>query len=330
MEMLYYLANGIKVSQADTHNFFIQKVSASLHFTDRSLSLCKNCHFYFPGDEIFHTLDSECVSLYDIVIDKIFPDIDEYYRFLKSTPIWMTSAGHDSDFRLSQSEFEKLVNGLGNENHYRLLFLADCNALISYLQNRIIGSKAKFIHFYISFCNCEPFILKEDGTFWLSGENTTIVFSLLNDLIINLYSILDLVTKVAYQFEHIPEEFNSYQRQKALKILYGDRKKLKKTFSKEDTLFENVPTLKLVENLRHELIHNGSWEAMPKLFYKVEGGKVKEKWIFMQDEDNGNLVAYKNRKRFFSQNNKINQRLPSICMEFWSRLLNTILQLRES
>jgi len=327
LKISYYLANGKTVDQVDIQKFFIQKVSTSSYSPDETLLPHESDSFYFPGDEIFYTLDLECVSLYDILRDKIFPDSDEYYSFFKSTPIWMTSAGHNSDFVLSQKDFEKMVNDLHMEKHYRLLFLEDCNALISYLQNRIIGSKARFIQFFVSFCEYEPIAMKENGVFWASGEDTTVVFSLLNDLVITLYSILDLITKVAFQFENIPGNFSSYPRQKALKVLYGDRKKLRKMFS-EDTLFEDTPILKLLENLRHELIHNGSWESVPKLFYTVEGGEVKEKWIFLQDEVNGNLVAYKNRRRFFSKGVKMNQRLPSICMEFWSRLLSTILELK--
>jgi hypothetical protein len=322
---MYYLANGQKTARLARQKFFIQKMN--LHPPSGNFRLPEDDLFHFPGDDIFYTLDSECVSLYDNLRRKIFPDSDEYYRFFQSAPIWMTSAGHDSDFSLGQSEFEKLINGLGEENHFRLLFWADCSALISYMQNRTIGSKAKFIQFYINFCDCEPLTMKEDDVFWLSGGSTIVVFSLLNDLIITLYSILDLVAKVACQFEQIPESFNDYPRQKALRMLYGDRKRLKKTFS-NDTLFGDAPTLKLVENLRHELIHNGSWEAIPKLFFRVEKGEVKEKWILMQDEIDGRLVAYKNRKRFFSKEVKINQRLPSICMEFWSRLLNTIQELQ--
>jgi hypothetical protein len=320
---MYYLASGQKTARLARQEFFIQEVN--LRPPGGNLRLPEDALFHFPGDEIFYALDSECVSLYDNLRGKIFPDNDEYYRFFQSTPIWMTSAGHDSDFPLGQSEFEKLVNGLGEEEHFRLLFLADCNALISYLQNRIIGSRAK--QFYINFCDCEPLTMKEDGVFWLSGGSTVVVFSLLNDLIITLYSILDLVTKVVCQFEQIPGSFNGYPRQKALKMLYGDRKRLKKAFS-NDTLFGDAPALKLVENLRHELIHNGSWEAIPKLFFRVGEGEVKEKWILMQDEIYGRLIAYKNRKRFFSKGVKINQRLPSICMEFWSRLLNTIQELQ--
>lgn len=59
--------------------------------------------------------------------------------------------------------------------------------------------------------------------------------------------------------------------------------------------------MSIIENLRNELVHNATWEMNSKVFVKVEAGKVIEKCIYMPDfSEEGYLITYKNRKRFFS------------------------------
>jgi len=319
---MYYLANGLKTNAIEnTHPFFIQECENVPH--------SGNTRFSFPQDSIFYDLDSECISLCDHFLKKIFPDVDEYYRLLPSSPIWATDAGHNSDFDIEKEQLERLIQGVKDEWLFRQLFYADCTNLIGYLQSRIMGAKDKFVLFYVNLGNYEPFLLEtmKDGVIWASGEGTTTIFSLLTDLITNLYSILDITTKIAYQIENIPSDFKTYPRLKS-SMQYGNYKQLRR-INFDGTVFEgNHPTLKLIENLRHELIHNGYWEAIPKLYFRIENGIVNEKWIYMPDEINGNLVASHNRKRFFAQGIKINDRLPVICDDFWKRLLKTVLPLK--
>lgn len=183
--------------------------------------------------------------------------------------------------------------------------------------------------FYINLANCEPLsLIEETDTIWMTGESTTTVFSLLIDFIVSLYATLDITTKICYQLENIPSEFGGYQSL-ASSIQYGNYKRIKR-LNFEGTVFESGnASLKLIENLRHELIHNGYWEAIPKIFFEMADGTVKEKWILMPDEVQGNLVAFKNRKRFFSQGLKANDRLLSIYSEFLQRMLNTTAQLKK-
>ena len=317
---MYYLANGLKTDVLEKEPpFYVQGFENNTGGTAR---------FAFPQDEIFYELDNGCVSLHDYFLEKIFPDVDEYYRLLPSSPIWASAAGHDSDFTIEKEQFERLIQNVKDEWLFRKLFYADCTNLIGYLQSRIMGARDKFVLFYVNLCNYEPYMvgMMKDDVMWTSGEPTTTIFSLLTDLIANLYSILDITTKIAYQIENIPTDFNTYPRLKS-SLQYGNHKQLKK-LNFDGTIFEsNHPTLKLIENLRHELIHNGYWEAIPKLYFRIDNGEIKEKWIYLPDEINGNLVAFHNRKRFFSQGIKINDRLPIICNDFWNRLLKTVLLL---
>ncbi|WP_129633816.1 hypothetical protein [Candidatus Oscillochloris fontis] len=315
---MYYLPNGrIERNQliiGQEPKFYIEQISVN--------------SFYFPGDNIIYDLDLACIELYDRFREMVFPDEDVYYESLSNLPTWIAAAGHDSDFPMNCIQFEQASTKLDNEIWVRMLFLYDCQAMIGYLQNRIIESKSKLAQFYVLFCKQEPLNLVQNGVIFVSGDSITVVISLLSDLIVTLYSIMDLTTKIAYQFEHMPENYTKYPRQSSLKIQYGDKKKLR--LFAENTIFEVVPVIKLIENLRHELIHNGYWEMSPKIYFQIINGEIAEKWIHMMDEDKGNIITFKNRKRFFSRGEKINICLPEICKEFWSRLKVTIEIIQES
>ena len=91
---MYYLANGLKTDVLEKEPpFYVQGFENNTGGTAR---------FAFPQDEIFYELDNGCVSLHDYFLEKIFPDVDEYYRLLPSSPIWASAAGHDSDFTIEK------------------------------------------------------------------------------------------------------------------------------------------------------------------------------------------------------------------------------------
>ena len=82
-------------------------------------------------------------------------------------------------------------------------------------------------------------------------------------------------------------------------------------------------------NLRNELIHNATWEMNPKIFFKVQNNKLTEKCIYMPDfSKEGNLITYKNRKRFYAQGKRLNEELPKIYFDILKRILITIQRMK--
>ncbi|HNT21325.1 MAG TPA: hypothetical protein PKL70_12915 [Saprospiraceae bacterium] len=76
--------------------------------------------------------------------------------------------------------------------------------------------------------------------------------------------------------------------------------------------------------LRNEIVHNASYDYMPKVYQILKGGMLVEKYILLPDLQNGRLKVFKNRKRFFDDDIKLNEVLPSLTIEFWQRLKLTI------
>jgi hypothetical protein len=295
-----------------------------------SKSLKKNCSFSlcslngaisFTGDEIFYQIENQCVELHQ-KLEEIFiiNDVDLY-----SQPTWISQAGYDSDCPISSETFGELVRENNDPMINKYLFLCDCQALVSFLQNRIISSKNLFSLFYKELHDLLPSMsgTKKDSVYWCSGLVTENVFSVLYDLIITVYSILDQITKVAIEVQQLPTSltsFTEYPKLSSKNVLFGQRKKIKQIVIK-DSVFEFNDEIKIFEILRNELIHNSTWEANPKVFFEIKNSRIIEKFIFMPDIVGGRSIATNhNRKRFFASKNKINLELPKMCFSFWKRV----------
>jgi len=274
--------------------------------------------------EIFYDIDNLCIWLYDKFQNLIFEDREGYHAEQALIPIWIYHAGLDSDLTTSKEVFNTWVQEISDNKYYKHLFLADCHNLIGSIQNRILATWIQFKNFYKHLGEVDVPIFKDDGIYWTSGENTVQVFSSLHDLFITMYASLDLLTKLAFQFENMPEDYTKYQKMKSKSILFGHRNRIE-SIDIDKTIFEENRSTKIIENLRHELIHNGTWESVPKVHYLIENREIVEKYIYKPDlTEVGTIEICVNRKRFFSKENKINDILPSIFTEFSERVLATL------
>ncbi|QUH26149.1 hypothetical protein [Serpentinicella alkaliphila] len=312
--MNYYSINGLKLEEINDKNFHISEF---------------NKQYSYKGDNILYSIDNECVSLYDVFQDEIFPNRHEYYSNIGKIPMWIYHAGLDSDFWLDKDSFQKNVNSINEEEFHKHLYLADCQSLISSVQNTIMNTNWNFINFYITLSEVEFHSLgNKNDVIWTTSGKSALVFSTLNNYIISIYSIFDLLTKVAYELENLNDEFSKYPKLRSLNKLYGDKKKLEK-IDFRGTIFEDCITVKTIVNLRNELIHNGSWEQHQKIFHVIKENELVERFILQPDFTNGNIDKVVNRKRFFSASSKINEELPFLHIDILQRLNNTISKLKK-
>lgn len=274
--------------------------------------------------QIFYDLDNFCVGLYDKFENFIFEDRECYHAERGLIPLWVYHAGHDSDLSTGKDRFNTWVQEISNPRFYQHLFLADCHNLIGSIQNKILATKTQFKNFYKQLDEVDAAMFENDCIYWTTGENTVQVFSSLHDLFITMYASLDLITKLAFQFENMPEDYTKYQKMKSVGILFGHKNRIH-SIDINYTIFEENRSIKIIENLRHELIHNGTWESVPKVHYRIAQNDIVEKYIYKPDlTEVGTIEACINRKRFFSKENKINEILPNICSDFWERVLVTL------
>lgn len=96
----------------------------------------------------------------------------------------------------------------------------------------------------------------------------------------------------------------------------------------EGSIYEKNSTISMIMYLRNEIVHNASIDSIPKVYQRIEGGKIVEKYILLPDFRDGIICIFKNRKRFFDDDAKLNAILPELMEDFWNRLKLTLTQIK--
>lgn len=318
--MKTFCQNGIQRDE----NFFVEESDG---FCIQEMENSSVDPYIYPGNSIKYELDAELVSLYDKLRDLFFPDTDKYYSQLYSMPIFVQAAGQDSDCGLTADSFCKLIEEdlfktMPDFNRY--LYLVDCQFLIGTIQNLISGMEDAFVKYYVK-------ISKIKYSFQTENLNTTVITmsqsvrsisSLLESYFVKAYSILDMFCKIVYEFENPMDDFSCYKKMKSSSVLWGERKKLKINGTNK-TVFERCDLISIIEALRNEVVHNGSWELNPKVFIVLNEGLEVERFMLFPDIEQGHLATVKNRRHFFGKGEKVNVILPQIHMKYMNRVLNT-------
>ncbi len=272
-------------------------------------------------------LDFKLNSLSHKVADSIFGSVQNFYSKLPYLTTVHSFGGIDAEMIISKTEFEKWVSSEKSEETHKVLYYYDFQNLTGSLQNLIQESRHLLCDFYKTL-NENSFMLTKNPLeanmlMFASGRNVTNIFSKINHLFINLSSQLDFITKIAYELERLPDNFGHYPKFKSSNILYGDLRKIK-AFNFSQTVFEKGETIKLIISLRNEIIHNASFENIPKVYQVFSNNELIEKFILIPDHTDGIFHSYKNRNRFFSSDMKLNEQLPGLVTEFWRKMEMTI------
>lgn len=284
--------------------------------------------YMYPNDSISYDVDNELVRLYDTLRDLFFESTDEYYKELDFLPIFVQAAGQDSDCTVTKDLFVKLIHDktiLELPNINKHLYLVDCQYLIGTIQNLLQGMEYAFLNFYIYLADSTDIMPRfNDGNVYLEmSANATRVVSLIETYFTKAYSILDMFCKIAHEMEHRMEDFSEYKKMKSSNVLWGDRKKLKINNTSK-TVFEKCELISLIEAIRNEVVHNGSWELRPKIFNVFEDERLIERYVLFPDMEDGHLSTAKNRRHFFGKGTKVNNIFPKIHYELMSRVLDTV------
>ncbi|MCW3111258.1 MAG: hypothetical protein JWQ09_5764 [Segetibacter sp.] len=286
-----------------------------------------NNQFSINSNDITGDLDFALIALSHKLQNKLFGSAQAFYNRLMTKTIWLSYAGIDAEIKISKVEFEKLVNNNKTDETNKFLYYYDVNNIIGSLQNLVQESKYLFCEFY-KILNTNSFMLQSkpfenDSLMFASGQLVTNIFSAINHLFINLASQLDFITKICVEFENYPNNFSIYPKLKCKDILYGHANRIK-GFTFENTVFEKSDKIQLILSLRNDIIHNSSFENIPKVYQQFKDGEMVEKYILIPDSTNGNFDTFKNRNRFFNNDIKLNEILPVLIFEFWNKLMATI------
>ena len=281
--------------------------------------------FSYPGKTLIQKLDLELVNLADEFVKLYFPNYELYYREASLLPLGLSFGGHNSDIPINKAEFVSLVSQYISRcrNLYRHLYVEDCKYLLCTMQNLLFAAEHFYLQYFIRITeiNCEFWDLGQE--LMICSDESMQLLSYIETFFIKLYSVLDLIVKIIYELENPVETFNNITKLKSSGKLWGDRKKLLAPKG-VGTIFEDCETVRIVEALRNEAVHNGTWEFRPKVFLKHKDRKIVERYMLFPDFVEGRLSSVKNRKHFFSTGTTVNDMLVLVHDDFYKRLLATL------
>lgn len=281
--------------------------------------------------DLSSSIDDACVQIHDALACALFGTCDAYYVALGKAPAFLSEAGMNSESKMSRELFEKAIRQMDQSLCNRLLYLYDCQKLVTGVQE---CSKEVMIlqgEFYRTL-NLEPLFHPSapgpDGVRWFSSPATTKLHATLGVIYVRLHSLLDYLTRLAYEIEHLHSDFTRYPRYASKNIVFGDRKRLTSVRA-EGTIFESCDVVQEVELLRNQIIHAGLLDDMPKAYQIVADGRVTAKFILLPDRGpEGQFEKHGNRSLFFSREDRINLRLPRLVRAFQEREVATLLEIR--
>lgn len=279
-------------------------------------------------DDLAYDVEAACVDIHEDLPLAVFGDRRLYHRLLPKVPQFVSFAGLNSESTISRDRFEEILVEMAECPYLnQLLYLHDVARLVSAIQTcdmeigRLLGEFYRNLN--LDRHTPPPGVPLEDGVRWTSSATVTSLIGTMNFIFIRMHSLLDYLTKLFHEIEHLATDFTVYPKLASSKILYGARKRLPVN-GKPGTLFEPCGLIGEIELVRNMVIHDGFLDDVPKLYVASRDGEVVEKYLLMPDRVEGHLPKYKNRSLWYSGEDKINLRLPTLVLEFRARLIATL------
>ncbi|HBV8006463.1 TPA: hypothetical protein MD649_004263 [Klebsiella pneumoniae] len=270
--------------------------------------------------EEIYEIENSCLKLYDIfdrLKQKFNINEDDLYFFLKNI-------GHSSESQVSKEAFSNRIINITSPN---TLYIQDCEALIAYIQECCIEITQLVSKFYETLNNDLGLVIltrDKTGTQTVKSPETNLVFSLLSSTFIKISSLLDYITKIAFETIRCPLPIEKYKKLLSRDKLYGKYKELN-IENCSGTIFEDSNLINTIISIRDYIIHHGYIDERPKVYHKLENWACVEKYILMPDiNESGRLENCVNRTLFYSQEVKLNELLPDMIREIFQRVHKSI------
>ena len=260
-------------------------------------------------------------ELIDIVPLKFFKVYDDYVDCKYVLPFVFCEAGLSQECSWSKNDFAKFIDGLDEKYReicLRVMYVEDIRDRLAFLYNKIMDIKGLVVLFYVRFGAYYSSIFnvyldeKKNGVSFFSGQQVEILFALIESIFQKMYTALDLCVKLVWSIKFVPTDYLKYKKIGFQNRQWSDRKNLSGDYDFSD--LENYKYRRLVESMRDEFTHNGSWEADRKLYIRFADGVPVERWILLNDHIDGVPEKYVNRSRFYSSGKEsfINKDIPDI------------------
>lgn len=252
-------------------------------------------------------IDNACVFYANLIINSLFENEQEIYDHLNveyfdklDKSKYFIYAGLSAESLLSRDEFknyleEAIIKSEMKESIYKYFYSFEVLYLTKNIQNLCRQVQDNLYFFYDQFNSENIFEGRKtkEGLTTIYSREGVIISSLLESIIIKTSSVLDYLSKLAFEAENLPSKFNEYPKRKSLGYSHGDsligqtknEKKLKwSTDDRDDTVFEDKHSnVLLIKKLRNHIVHNGFLDMEASIYENKENDKLKERFILMPD-----------------------------------------------
>lgn len=281
---------------------------------------------YDSFDSIQEQIHSRLIDLDNLIIERLFGNQSAYYSIIRFCPIAISEGGFSPEITFDRNSFADYAKHFSFEEARRLIYLDDLRYLTESFgetYNQALGSLR------MAFCalgGIEPIGGISNGLFKASSPKSHLVMREVESFIIRLYSSLDILSRLLFELDRIPDRFESFKKIRSDKsALYSAFRSKGPHSGDEGHICNDFPEALYLEDMRNEIVHNRAFENSATCYISLENGIVKERFFFLPDSDeNGRLTRWNGRCRFYSQENKGTERLSSIYREISIRISNSL------
>lgn len=281
---------------------------------------------YDSFDSIQGQIHSRLIDLDNLIIERLFGNQSAYYSIICFCPTAISEGGFSPEMTFDRNSFANYIKRFSFEEARRLIYLDDLKFLTESFYETYNQAVSSLRMVFRALGEIEPIGDISNGLFNVSSPKSHSMMREVESFIIRLYSSLDILSRLLFELDRIPDRFESFKKIRSDKsALYSAFRSTGPHSGDEGHICNKFPEALYLEDPRNEIVHNRAFENSATCYISLENGIVKERFFFLPDSDeNGRLTRWNGRCRFYSQQNKGTERLSSLYREISIRISNSL------
>ena len=292
----------------------------------------------------FYELDNKFVALMDNIEDTILGD--EYFDCIYNMPFFIITEGLEAELFMSRDEFSKCISKLpsqlNNTMLNKVLYTNELIAMVKDIQNYTFTIYHNLIKAGEELSKIPESAFRQYNInpkesvyeYRVRSSQSNVISSLYMSIIIQLSSILDLISKLTCEIINMPKDYDKLIKFKSGSIYFSNIGRfsdiLKKYNGFKGSIINNRKDYDNLILNRNLIVHNGFLSSISYIFLGkgtdiVNKKEISYAQIYIWDNDDTNKPArYKNRTKFYSQKNSIDEYVLNYILKFYFEIGKTL------
>ena len=292
----------------------------------------------------FYELDNKFVALMDNIEDTILGD--EYFDCIYNMPFFIITEGLEAELFMSRDEFSKFISKLpsqlNNTMLNKVLYTNELIAMVKDIQNYTFTIYHNLIKAGEELSKIPESAFRQYNInpkesvyeYRVRSSQSNVISSLYMSIIIQLSSILDLISKLTCEIINMPKDYDKLIKFKSGSIYFSNIGRfsdiLKKYNGFKGSIINNRKDYDNLILNRNLIVHNGFLSSNSYIFLGkgtdiVNKKEISYAQIYIWDNDDTNKPArYKNRTKFYSQKNSIDEYVLNYILKFYFEIGKTL------